>query len=72
MKSTIMNTLDFNQPLMLLKRKGDIISKIYSKQNKSEDLLTLLVEWASSDNSIGRQFSMYIFEVLSDCHLTPE
>jgi hypothetical protein len=31
MKVTIMQTLDFNQPLPLLKRKGDIISKIYSK-----------------------------------------
>lgn len=46
MKSTVMSTMDFNQPLTLLKRKGDIISKIYAKQNQSEDLLKLLVEWA--------------------------
>lgn len=32
MKSTIMQTIDFtNQSLTLLKRKGDIISKIYAK-----------------------------------------
>jgi hypothetical protein len=31
MKTTIMNTMDFNQSLTLLKRKGDIISKIYAK-----------------------------------------
>ena len=31
MKGTIMNTLNFYQPLSLLKRKGDIISKIYAK-----------------------------------------
>ncbi len=72
MKVTVMNTMDFNQPLSLLKRKGDIISKIYAKQNKSEDLLKLLVEWAQSDNVSSRQFAMYLFEVLSDCHLTPE
>ena len=31
-----------------------------------------MVEWAQSDNNSGREFSMYIFEVLSDCHLTNE
>ena len=72
MRATIMNTLDFNQPLIILKRKGDIISKIYAKQGRNEDLLKMLVEWAQSDNNSGRQFSMYVFEVLSDCHLTPE
>ena len=40
--------------------------------NKNEDLLKLLVEWAQSENNTGRQFSMYVFEVLSDCHLTVE
>lgn len=50
MKTTIMSTLNFNQPLPLLKRKGDLISKIFAKQNKNEDLLNLLVEWAGSDN----------------------
>lgn len=72
MKTTIMGTMDFSQSLTLLKRKGDIISKIFAKQNKSEDLLKMLVEWAQSDNSVSRQFAMYLFEVLSDCHLTPE
>ena len=72
MKTTIMSTLDFTQPLMLLKRKGDIISKIFSKQNKNEDLLKMLIEWAKQDNNTGRQFSMYVFEVLADCHLSPE
>ena len=67
-----MGGLDFNQPLMILKRKGDILSKIYAKQGKNEDLLKLLVEWAQTESTTGRQFSMYVFEVLSDCHLTPE
>ena len=68
-----MGTLDFNtQTLALLKRKGDVISKIYAKQNKNEDLLKLLVEWAQADSSNSRLFAMYVFEVLSDCHLTPE
>lgn len=73
MKMTVMNTMDFNtNSLLLLKRKGDIISKIYARQNKNEDLLKLLVDWASSDLATSRLFAMYVFEVLSDCHLTPD
>ena len=72
MKTTIMSTMDFEQPLTLLKRKGDIISKIFAKQNKNEELLKVLVQWAQAENVKSRQFAMYLFEVLSDCHLTPE
>jgi hypothetical protein len=55
MKASIMQTMDLsNQPLTLLKRKGDILSKVYSKLNQSEDLLKLLVEWASSDMTQSR------------------
>lgn len=55
-----------------MKRKGDIISKIYAKQNKSEDLLKLLVEWAQADNTNSRVLALYVFEVLADVHLTPD
>lgn len=48
------------------------MSKIFTKQNKSEDLLKLLVEWAQADSTNSRLFAMYVFEVLSDCHLSPE
>jgi hypothetical protein len=72
MKRAVMGTMDFSQNISLLKRKGDIISKIFTKQKKSEDLLKLLVEWAQVENTNGRQFAMYIFEVLADCHLAPE
>ena len=72
MKTSIMQTIDLNQPLTLLKRKGDILSKVYAKLNQNEDLLKLLVDWAQSDLTQSRQFSMYVFEVLADCHLTPE
>ena len=72
MKMNVMSTIDFNgNSILSLKRKGDILSKIYAKQNKNEDLLKLLVEWASSDLPTSRVFAMYVFEVLSDCHLTP-
>ena len=34
------------QPLNLLKRKGDVLSKIYAKLNKTEMLLAYLVQLA--------------------------
>jgi hypothetical protein len=55
-----------------LKRKGDIMAKLFAQQNKNEDLLKLLVEWAQNENTSSRLFSMYVFEVVSDCHLTTE
>lgn len=54
MRMNVMGNLDFAQPMKLLKRKGDIISKIYSKQDKNEDLLKMMVDWAQSDNNVGR------------------
>jgi hypothetical protein len=57
MKQAVMSTIsgDFSsQNMTLLKRKGDIISKIYVRQNRSEELLKMLVEWANSDNSPAR------------------
>jgi len=56
--------------MSLLKRKAEIISKIFAKQGKTEELLQYMVGWASSEVSNGRQFAMYLFEVLSDCHLS--
>jgi hypothetical protein len=49
-----MATLDFSQNFNLLKRKGEIISKIFAKQKKNEDLLKLLVDWAASESTNGR------------------
>ncbi len=72
MKDSIMSTISFSQHITLLKRKGDILSKIFAKLKQSEELLKLLVNWASSEVTNGRLFAMYLFEVVSDCHLSPE
>lgn len=75
MKQAVMSTIaeDFStQNMTLLKRKGDIISKIYVRQNRSEELLKMLVEWSNSESSPARQLAMYLFEVVSDYHLTSE
>ena len=57
--------------MTLLKRKGDIISKIYSKMGRSEEFLKLLGQWAQSEFTNARELSMYLFEVVLECHLAP-
>lgn len=32
----------------------------------------MLVQWAQADDSVSKQFAMYVFEILSECHLQPE
>jgi hypothetical protein len=47
MKQAVLSSLDFKtQPILLLKRKGDVISKIFSLQGQNEELLSMLVQWA--------------------------
>lgn len=54
MKQAVMSTMDFSQNMTLLKRKGEIISKIFAKQGRSEELLKLLVDWSANESSNGR------------------
>ena len=54
MRVAVLESLDFKtQPMVLLKRKGDLISKIFMLQEKSEELLHILVQWAQSDDSVS-------------------
>lgn len=54
MLTAVMQSLDFKQPMLLLKRKGDLISKLFMLQNKNEQLLGQLVEWAQSDDAVSK------------------
>lgn len=73
LRQALLDSMDFAaQPLNLLKRKGEVLSKIYAKLNKSEAMLAYLVQLASNADSKTRQFAMYCFEVLSELHLTSE
>ena len=72
MKNTVIQTLDFSHNQTVLKRKAEILSKIFNKLKKSEELLQLLVQWATNENPACRQFTMYLFEIVAECHLTPE
>ena len=73
LKAAIEGSLDFdNQPMVLLKRKGDVLSKIYSKLEKKDVFVQYLVTLCSSDSAKCRQFAMYVFEILSEMHLSSE
>ncbi len=59
-------------PLILLKHKGDVLSKIYSKLEKKDVFVQYLVSLCASESSKCRQFAMYVFEILSEMHLSSE
>jgi hypothetical protein len=71
LRNALLESIDLDkQPLSLLKRKGDVLSKIYAKLNKTEMLLAYLVQLADHADPKVRQFAMYVFEVLSEIHLS--
>ena len=71
MQEAVMASLDFQtQPLLLLKRKGDVLAKIYALRGENEALLKLVGEWAQTADAVAKQFALYVFEILSECHLT--
>ena len=73
LKSAIEGSLDFEgQPMVLLKRKGDVLSKIYSKLEKKDVFVQYLVTLCASESTKCRQFAMYVFEILSEMHLSSE
>lgn len=73
MKKAVLESLDFNkQSLLTLKRKADLLAKIFKLQNQSEQLMKLLVDWAQSKDVKSKQFALYTFEKMTECHLTPE
>lgn len=73
LKTAIEGSLDFEgQPMVLLKRKGDVLSKIYSKLNKKDMFVQYLVTLCSSESAKCRQFAMYVFEILSEMHLSSQ
>ena len=73
LKGAIEGSLDFdNQPMVLLKRKGDVLSMIYYKLDKKDVFVQYLVSLCSSESSKCRQFAMYAFEILSEMHLSSE
>ena len=44
MREAVLNSLDFeSQPLLLLKRKGEVVAYIYSKLGRTTALLAYLV-----------------------------
>jgi len=54
MRIAVLESLDFKtQSMVLLKRKGDLISKIFMLQEKNEELLQILVQWAQSDDTVS-------------------
>jgi hypothetical protein len=58
---------------MMLKRKADVLSKVYYRMNKNEDLFAYIQQMScDADHVKARQFAMYAFEVMSEVNLSEE
>ena len=76
MKQVIKSNIDItNEPMNLLRRKAEIICKLHKKESSYAELvqqLSLLAgKPASADEATikGKEFAMYVFELLSEYHL---
>jgi hypothetical protein len=68
-----MTSIEFEkQPLMMLKRKADVLSKVYYRMNKNEQLFAYIQQMSADANVKARQFAMYAFEVMSEVNLSEE
>ena len=73
LRSSVVESLAFDsQSLSLLKRKCEVLGKIYSKLDRQTDLIQFLVQQQNQADVKCRQFAMYGFEIMSEMHLTSE
>lgn len=73
LKQAILASIDFpSEPLVLLKRKCDLLSKIFSKLEQNTHFVQYLVPLCDSADVKSRQFALYAFEILSEMHLSAE
>ena len=76
LKKLIGTNLDIaNEPMNLLRRKAEIICKLHKKEESYGELVQNLSQLAgkpaSNDEATikGKEFAMYVFELLSEYHL---
>ena len=70
---SVTETFDFDsQPLLLLKRKGEVLAKLYSRLGQQTQFIQFLAQETAQPQEKRRQFAMYGFEIMSELHLTEE
>ena len=57
---------------MLLKRKCEVLAKLYSKLGQQNLFIQMLAQESQQAQEKRRQFAMYGFEIMSELHLTSE
>ena len=74
LREAIQASIEFvEQPIQLLKRKADVLSKVYWKLGKNQELVGFIAQAAGmADQVKARQFAMYTFEVMSEVTLDSE
>jgi hypothetical protein len=76
LKEQIATSIDFSQPMPLLKRKAEIICSCYREMQNYPELISQLVALLQSqqgpEGEIKKVYAMYIFELLAEYHLPQE
>ncbi|CDW84107.1 importin beta- [Stylonychia lemnae] len=76
LKDQILTNIDFQQPMLLLKKKADIICACYREIKNYPELIQQLVAVLQSqdqdNSSVKKEYAMHIFEVLAEYHLPQE
>jgi len=72
-KAAVEGSFDFDsQPMLQLRSKADVLSKVYEKLNQSAQFFRSLQTLFSSENAKCREFAMYGLEVLSEMSLSSD
>lgn len=70
---SVIHSCEFDsQPLLLLKRKCEVLAKLYSKLGQQDLFIQMLAQESQQAQEKRRQFAMYGFEIMSELHLTSE
>lgn len=81
LKQTIGSSINFDQPTNLLRRKAEVVCKLYKKSANYGELIQMLQSWASgnqvpgsADDAVSKAkvTAMYMFELLAEYHLPQE
>ncbi len=75
LKDFMLQSIDFNQQMLLLKKKADIICACYREIENYPELIQQLVQVMQSQDgtpeqlAIKKVYAMYLFELLAEYHL---
>ena len=69
-RDLLLNSINFADDMNLLRRRGEVLTNVYSRLEQETSLLQQLESWSGNENANARDFSLYLFQILADVHLS--